>query len=549
MEYKVTKESIKIDLADERPSWILSCYGPGRDAPEQLFGGYPREQSLEEVRLYITESANPQQALSEVQGLYQQADQQISTTLNNLDGAVQFVLAAESKHPNRNDLCNQNTIQGGTNGTFARDAVQQQGGGFYANPSTSSSTTLVNPNSFQTPSPANPFSSGGSGVTPAFGQPSVLGQKPNPFASSSAPAFGQPSQMGSAAPAFGQPSQLGAAAPAFGQPSQLGSSGPAFGQPSALGQKPNPFASAASSSSASGFGQIGTTQSTPSPFGQPAALGQKPNPFGAPTTTTLTPKPNPFASPSASAASNPFAQQSSAPVAQPMNTTSAAAPAQSNPFGQPSNGAGGFASLGGAATKPNPFGQPPPQASSSPFGNPATPAASNPFAQAAQQTQQHTQAAQFQQQQQPGPSSQSNARTNGTGNGNNPYAPGSTKQHPALSDYAVRAPDGRLASWRGQPVVYKWRAGDRYEDERPADAAPGEPPAPGVLDGPGRKWRKIIFPDGPPPYNPDTEPADKAAEYTEEVRAAYAKMAAAGLRFEGDMPEVPPLREDCAWVF
>ncbi len=62
-QYKVTKESIKIDLADERPPWILSCYGPGKDAPEQLFGGYPREQSIEEVRLYVTSSANPQQAV------------------------------------------------------------------------------------------------------------------------------------------------------------------------------------------------------------------------------------------------------------------------------------------------------------------------------------------------------------------------------------------------------------------------------------------------------------------------------------------------------
>lgn len=61
--YKLSKESIKVDLAEERPSWILSCYGPGKDAPEQLFGGFPREQSLEEVMVYIKGSANQQQAV------------------------------------------------------------------------------------------------------------------------------------------------------------------------------------------------------------------------------------------------------------------------------------------------------------------------------------------------------------------------------------------------------------------------------------------------------------------------------------------------------
>ncbi len=61
--YKITKDMIRTDLANERPTWILSCYGPGKEAPEQLFGGYPREQSLEEVMVYIRGSANPQQAV------------------------------------------------------------------------------------------------------------------------------------------------------------------------------------------------------------------------------------------------------------------------------------------------------------------------------------------------------------------------------------------------------------------------------------------------------------------------------------------------------
>lgn len=477
---------------------------------------------------------------------------------------MQFVLAADSKHPNRIDHCNQNTIQGGTNGVFARNAAQQ-GGGFSANPFGAASSTPAQQNPFQSASPANPFAGGGTnnttGASPAFGQPSAMGQKPNPFASSSSPSFGQPSQMGASGPAFGKPSQMGAAAPAFGQPSQIGSSGPAFGQTSALGQKPNPFGSAASSSAPSGFGQVAATaQSTPSAFGQPSALGQKPNPFGAPATST--PNSNPFGQPaaaSAAATSNPFAQAQQnnnglAASSQPMNTTTtAAAPAaQNNPFGQPSSTAtSGFGSLAGAAKSPNPFGQPaqqPAQQQSSPFGAPtaptannntaATPAANNPFAQP-----------QVAQQQQPnGNTSQPN---NNSSNSNNPYGPNSKKQHPPLSSYATRDANGRLTSWMGQPVAYRWKVDqDRYEDQRPSpqDGGQSAVPVPGLRNPATGKWRKIIFPDGPPGYNPDTEPVDPATDYTEAVRAVYAKMAAAG-RFEGDVPEVPPLREDCAWAF
>lgn len=51
-QFSLSKETIQKDLAEERPSWILSAYGPGRDAPEQLWGGYPIEQSFEEIRLH-----------------------------------------------------------------------------------------------------------------------------------------------------------------------------------------------------------------------------------------------------------------------------------------------------------------------------------------------------------------------------------------------------------------------------------------------------------------------------------------------------------------
>lgn len=65
--YNISADVIERDLSTDLPQWILSSYAPGRDAPGQLFGGYPREQSFEEMRLhYYTAKAagNEQQAVS-----------------------------------------------------------------------------------------------------------------------------------------------------------------------------------------------------------------------------------------------------------------------------------------------------------------------------------------------------------------------------------------------------------------------------------------------------------------------------------------------------
>lgn len=104
--------------------------------------------------------------------------------------------------------------------------------------------------------------------------------------------------------------------------------------------------------------------------------------------------------------------------------------------------------------------------------------------------------------------------------------------------------NGQLTVFQGQPVVYKWKVNDRYQDAAPPDTSTG-PPVPGIRK-PDGSWRKILFPAGPPPYNKDTEP--DPAEYDATVKAAYAQMAATG-RFEGGIPEVPPMREDCVWLF
>ena len=66
--FQLEKAAIIVDLSSEKPQWPLSAYGPGRQAPEQLFGGPNREQSFEEMRLkhYMGVAAgNMQGAVSE----------------------------------------------------------------------------------------------------------------------------------------------------------------------------------------------------------------------------------------------------------------------------------------------------------------------------------------------------------------------------------------------------------------------------------------------------------------------------------------------------
>lgn len=458
-------------------------------------------------------------------GLYNTAEQQIQATLRNLDAAVEFVVAAENNHPNRIDICKQNTIQGGTTGVFARTS-------FGDNPLSSNGGANQNPFSA---AQANPFAGGGGaaaggssgGGGPTFGQPSTLGQKPNPFG---APQFGQPSQMGAAAPSFGQPSQMGAAAPAFGQPSQMGAAAPTFGQPTQMG------------ASAPTFGQPSQMGASGPAFGQPSVPGARPNPFSAPSAAGPSPfaramqpsfgqpsvigQPNPFQAPAAPAA-NPFSQQGpAAPSANPFSQskdqpmdTSTPGPAPNNPFGPPPSASNGF----GAQAQPtagNAFSG----AQPNPFGNPGVAA--------------QTQANPLQNQL----SSQTPATAAAVRPG--PYAPGSTRQHPPAESYITRAMSGQITAFRGQPVIYKWKVNDRYQDQ-PPDNPSADQPAPGIRR-PDGTWSKILFPAGPPPYNRDTEP--DAGQYDANARAAYARMAASG-RFQGDMPEAPPMREDCVWTF
>jgi nucleoporin NUP42 len=461
----------------------------------------------------------------------------MQTAVRSMRDAIGYILASAQKHPNRIDICKQ-SADGSTTGEFAVGKRPV------------SSIAQANPFSAntQTPSPS-PFGGNTTPSSGAFGQPSALGQRPNPFGTPSfgqpsqptstfgqpsqpTSAFGQPSQPSQPTSAFGQPSQPSQPTSAFGQPSQLGGGASAFGQPSALGQKPSPFGTSAFGQPA----QLGAASG--GAFGQPSALGQNANPFGAPSSTT-----NAFSASNNNnpSAANPFSQN---------NTQNNASP---SPFGQQ------------APASANPFATP---------GQQTTPAA-NPFAQAAAQGNQPnnpfgTPAAQQQQQQQPsGFASQSmnNQQTNGfqqaanqnpfqqntqspfgqpsaggglglgqtqggfasqgaqpAGSAGNPYPPGSAKQHPPIESYTSRSMDRRLQAWKGKPVTYK-------------DGVPGIR----NFDG---KWSRIWFPDGAPAYNKDTELPDEA--YDERSKAQWAHFERTATFGEG-MPELPPKRESCTW--
>ncbi|KOS17812.1 Nucleoporin-like protein 2 [Escovopsis weberi] len=541
--YHVSADTIEKDLTVDAPQWILSAYAPGRDVPEQLFGGYPREQSFEELRLHYwigKASGNEQGALNEAQQLWQNAKQQMENAARNPHEAAQFMVEGENRHPNRHDICNEGT-QGAPFGQFQIGRNPPSGAAAAAAGALGSG--------FPFASGAAPTSTGS-----AFGQPSAMGQRVNPFAQAapaqSASPFGQPFQAQNASP-FGQASQaqqnaspFGAPSqpqgqPAFGQPSQMGS---AFGQASALGAKPSPFGAPA-------FGQASQPNAQGSPFGQTqggSAFGQA---------SQLGQKPNPFASAAASAATgSPFAQG-------PGNNAPAA-----NPFAssgqQPSAAANPFASVTQTNAGSSPFGQAQQQQQQQPsqnaFGQPShpvnvftssnqgpTPAASNPFAQQVQQQSpfgQQTDGASafssntssaanpFAQQQAPLQQQQQQQQPNGVGgaaSGSSPYPPTSSRQHPPISSYTSKDMNGRLVRFKDQPVTYK-------------DGQPGIR----SFDG---AWSKIWFPNGPPGYNKDTElPLDA---YDEGMKAMWMQFAQTGQFANGVIPELPPPRECTQWDF
>ncbi|PSK53899.1 hypothetical protein B9Z65_7705 [Elsinoe australis] len=535
--YGLNKDIIVTDLKNERPIWPLSAYGPGKDAPRQLFGGFPIEQSPEEMRvLYYLAQANgqPQPAIQGEQQLSQQVADQIQKILNDPDGAIKYIIDGDNEHPNRRDIAKAGQVDG-----------QKPG-----NPSSSGATTsafgqpsTVGQSSFG--KPANPF--GGGAQNSAFGQPSQIGTSSafgQPSQPGGTPAFGQPSQSG-ATSAFGQPSQVGGRS-AFGQPSQPGATS-AFGQPSqpgatsAFGQPSQPgttsaFGQPSQVGSTSAFGrpfQSGTSSAFGQPsqpggtsafgqpsqpggggggaFGQPSGLGQSRSPFGQPAQPS-----NPFSSAqqTTSAFGQPSQPNSSSPFAtatqQSSNTTG---------FGQPAQSP--FATSAANQSKPSPFAQP------AQTGN-----AVNPFSQASQQA-----ASPFAQNTQQQTSSQPQANTSAV---KSPLAPSHTHPTPQagatgdtatppLNTYAQH--QGRdLRSWYNRPVT--------YIDSEPYYSRTGNLNDPASLE-------RIWHPGGPPPANPYTTESEQI--YTKAgstLEAQYRSCAEQG-RFEGGIPLLAPKRE---WI-
>lgn len=486
--YKLDKATIANDLSKERPQWILSAYGPGRDAPLQLFGGHPREQSFEELRLRHYELAaqgNQQQAVQEAHALVNNAEQQIQTALNDVDGAVKYMINGENEHPNRLDVCK---AKGATPTQPQISAPNQQTTSTFGQPSSSASALGQ---------PAAPSAFGRPSVTP-FGQPpapaSTFGQPSAPtstFGHPSAPTFGQPSQPSG----FSQASKLGRPTTSFGQPSStFGSpSVPAttFGQPSAPGPfgapqlQPNTFVNPSgpdfppqpSAAAKNPFGQpLAPTQ--PSTFGQPSAPSQ-PSAFGRPSIRNPSPA---FSQPATSGANNGFSQSSTAP---PNPLGQPTAPSTTGIFKQPSIAA------------PNPFGQ-----RRSSTANQPVPSSSQPF----------------------GPS---NTVQPYTGPAANPANVRSTSGQGTNGVQVQKDSQGKITSWKGTPV--------RYFDDEPC------------YKGNDGSWQRIWFPDGPPVFTKTVDLPEEA--YDEATKANYRHLKQTGTFKDGIMPTLPPKREWCSWNF
>ena len=342
--YKLDKDKIRKDLTEDLPRYILSAYGPEKELPIQLFGGYPREQSFEELRLRHYELAfqgNQQQAIQEAQSWFTSAQQQIQTALNDLEGAIKYMINGENEHPNRIDVC-----QG-----KGAASTQTQGQGPFQQATSAFGQSTSNPGFGKPSSLGQPQST--TSQVPAFGQPTQFG-RPSSNISQPASSFGSSTALGrpfgqsvNPTSAFGQPTTT---ASSFGQPSAL----TAFGQGSPFGQQSvAPSVPGLPSSLGSNQQTVSGFQKSTNVFGQPSAPAQTgsfgqpskgfANPFGqqlAPSTSS------PFGQ-STSVVANPFAKpaavQAPGPFSQPSNSSSTSGqqpPQSSNVFGQPSNAPG-----------------------------------------------------------------------------------------------------------------------------------------------------------------------------------------------------------------
>ena len=541
--YHLSVDGIKADLTygDDRPTWPLSAYGPGRDAPRQLLEG-PLEQSPEELRTqyHVAKAGGSTQQYEQNERIaLDEANQRIQQILNDVDGAIKYIIDGKDQHPNREDQVQKSA------GSFSQSTPQASGGTHFGQPSSfgnGSSSAFGKPSTF------------GSGTAFGGGAPSS-GSAFGGGQSGGASAFGQPSSLGGGSTAFGQPSGLGSGPSALGKPSALGG-GSAFGSQSAPSS--TPFGQSAASAAPPTFGQTSTTTAG-SAFGQPQAPGGS-SAFGqssAPGSGTTFGKPSPFGT---AASSGTPAFGSTTPFgAQPPTTSSAfGQPSQSgqqqSAFGQPSQSSGAqqstFGQTSQSGQQQSAFGQPsqPGQQQSSfgkpsPFGAsaggtsaPSRPAfgSSTPFG-ASTGTSAFGQSSTSGQQQSPFASSGQAPAFGSSSAGGSAGAFGSQQPAAKPSPFASAAgtasrPAGQpMTSFNGQPVTYE----DRLLFYRNPTTG---------------KQERIWFPDGPPGPNPDVEASqDVYGTLTQALKQVYDFTQQNGVFKDGIMPEIPPKREWVNW--
>ena len=131
--YSLTSEELVEDLRDERPQWLMSCYGPGLDnPPRQLFEGFPLEQSMEEIRVfhYLALAAGNEQASAQNEAeLAAMANQQVQACLNDTTGAIEYIVSGEREHPNRDDFVEESN-RGHRLGLFSKENQRNHRGVF-----------------------------------------------------------------------------------------------------------------------------------------------------------------------------------------------------------------------------------------------------------------------------------------------------------------------------------------------------------------------------------------------------------------------------------
>lgn len=306
--FGVSSREIEEDLSLDNVQWPLSCYGPGKDAADQLFGGEPIETSPEELRLtYYLAAAqgNPQAGAEHEQHLCHLALERRAMVRDNIDAALDFLDDSRDKKPNRVD--NVRSVRPPRGEFFAkhnwrkRNPRQNHAAGFGGSQQAEGFDPFApSPNSNQgfAPAPALAPAFGGFGSAPTaapaidpFGAPTNdrMMDADRPM-DTSGPDSAAATGGGFASQVTGAHVMHGGLGPvtAFGpvQASQPSSFGMAVSQPTqtssfgALAPQPNGFAAGDANAVASGGGMGFGQSSTGAPTSANAFGLPPPNAFG-----------------------------------------------------------------------------------------------------------------------------------------------------------------------------------------------------------------------------------------------------------------------------